>query len=177
MAASFLTCMSAACTSELDESISELNGIYLDLNFTTAETRANLNPDGTGSFSEGDKIGLYINNNTSVEYREVTLTNGIWQPRLRRSDFGEGPLTLSAHYPILPDDGSEGTERVIPIAADQTAEGYAASDLLFARKELAAGDNRAAMTFTRMPCTGSGSNSRTAGKSLRCSSAAGWRGV
>ena len=140
--------MSAACTSELDESISELNGIYLDLNFTTAETRANLNPDGTGSFSEGDKIGLYINNNTSVEYREVTLTNGIWQPRLRRSDFGEGPLTLSAHYPILPDDGSEGTERVIPIAADQTAEGYAASDLLFARKELAAGDNRAAMTFT-----------------------------
>ena len=95
--------MSAACTSELDESISELNGIYLDLNFTTAETRANLNPDGTGSFSEGDKIGLYINNNTSVEYREVTLTNGIWQPRLRRSDFGEDPLTLSAHYPILPD--------------------------------------------------------------------------
>ena len=88
MAASVLTCMSAACTSELDESISELNGIYLDLNFTTTETRANLNPDGTGSFSEGDKIGLYINNTTSVEYREVTLTNGIWQPRLRRSDFG-----------------------------------------------------------------------------------------
>ena len=66
---------------------------------------------------------------------------------------------------------------MIPSAADQTAEGYAASDLLFARKELAAGDNRAAMTFTRMPCTGSGSNSRTEGKSLRCSSAAGWRGV
>lgn len=117
------------------------------MNFTTAETRADLNSDGSGNFAEGDRIGLYIDNSSSVEYREVTLKNGIWQPQLRRSDFGEGELILSAHYPILPDDGSGMCERSFSVAADQTTKGYAASDLLFACKKLAANDNHATMVF------------------------------
>ncbi|WP_274958193.1 hypothetical protein [Millionella massiliensis] len=50
-----------------------------------------------------DRIGLYIDNGSEVQYRELTYQGGEWMPRLKRSDFGDGTLTMSAHYPAVAD--------------------------------------------------------------------------
>lgn len=78
----------------------------------------------------------------------MTYTSGTWEPRLRRSDFGDGTLTLAAHYPALTDQYGQAEKAPFTLAEDQTANGFAASDLLTAQKSLPAGDNRADMTFT-----------------------------
>lgn len=62
-------------------------------------TKADVGADGSGNFSEGDKVGLYIGNGDETQYRELTYAGGLWTPQLRRSDFGSGELTLSAHFP------------------------------------------------------------------------------
>lgn len=74
---------------------------YILLNFTKAETRASISDDGSGYFSEGDRIGLYLDNGSKIQYRELRFVNGDWQPRLKRQDFGSGRLTISAHYPVI----------------------------------------------------------------------------
>ena len=71
--------------------------------FTKTLSRADLSQEGAGSFSEGDCIGLYVACEGNISYRELTLTGGEWYPRLKRSEFGKGRLTLSAHYPVLPE--------------------------------------------------------------------------
>lgn len=76
---------------------------YLSLIFTKTLSRADLSQEGAGSFSEGDCIGLYVACEGNISYRELTLTGGEWYPRLKRSEFGKGRLTLSAHYPVLPE--------------------------------------------------------------------------
>lgn len=51
--------------------------------------------DGAGRFTEGDRIGLFVDNGSEVAYRELTYTAGSWEPLLRRSDFGDGELVIS----------------------------------------------------------------------------------
>lgn len=148
MALSLQVCLLAACTNEMTESPVNPGDGYLELNFTTIETRTELNQSGAGNFSQGDKIGLFIGNGATYEYRELTYTSGTWEPRLRRSDFGDGTLTLAAHYPALTDQYGQAEKAPFTLAEDQTANGFAASDLLTAQKSLPAGDNRADMTFT-----------------------------
>lgn len=148
MALSLQVCLLAACTNEMTESPVNPGDGYLELNFTTIETRTELNQSGAGDFSQGDKIGLFIGNGATYEYRELTYTSGTWEPRLRRSDFGDGTLTLAAHYPALTDQYGQAEKAPFTLAEDQTANGFAASDLLTAQKSLPAGDNRADMTFT-----------------------------
>lgn len=145
MALCLLSCLTAACNDEPAVSPGMPDDGYLELNFTVPETRTDLDASGAGSFSEGDKIGLYVNNGSKVEFRLLTYTSGNWEPRLLRSDFGEGALTLSAHYPAR-DDASESVS--FTLADDQSADGFAASDLLTAQQNLPAGSNRADMLFT-----------------------------
>ncbi len=148
MALSLLAGLTTACTQETNDLLAERHDDYLELHFSMAGTRTDLNADGAGSFREGDRIGLCIDNGTEVSYREVTLTNGAWEPQLRRSDFGSGELVLSAHYPTFPDDGSGSDTRSFTLSDDQRNEGYTAADLIYARRELPAGSSRAELVFT-----------------------------
>ena len=88
-----------SCSSEFQDNCQASDGGYLDIVFTKEETRADLANDGSGSFTEGDKVGLYIQGDKGLYYRELTYSGGQWIPRLKRNDFGEGPISLSAHYP------------------------------------------------------------------------------
>lgn len=142
------TCLLAACTGELNDPAAGGGNDLLELNFSIASTRTSLDDSGAGSFSEGDRVGLYIDNGTAVDYRELTLTGGEWQPQLLRSDFGSGELTLAACYPALSAEAGEEPAAEFVLAADQSAEGFAASDLLFAQRSLPAGSNRVEMSFT-----------------------------
>lgn len=121
---------------------------YILLNFSKNDTRADISDDGSGSFSEGDVIGLYLDNGSRIEYRELRYESGQWQPRLRRPDFGEGRLTLSAHYPVVKgeSDVAAGSYR-FSVATDQSGDGFEASDLLVSQAVLEAGNNRADLVF------------------------------
>lgn len=147
MALCLLACLAAACNDEPTDSPGLSNDGYLELNFSAPETRADLNASGAGNFSEGDRVGLYIDNGSKIEYRELTYTSGAWEPRLLRSDFGEGELTLAAHYPVRNTPAEEPGHATITLQDDQSGDGFTASDLLTARKVLAAGVNRADMLF------------------------------
>lgn len=109
---------------------------YLHLTFTKSETKASINSDGSGEFTNGDRIGLFVSDGTINSYRELTLDNGEWTPALRRSEFGDGTLTLSAHYPVMA-DGSM-TSCTVDMPSD---------DILFSQEVIAEGENSAAMTF------------------------------
>lgn len=91
---------------------------------------------------------ILIDNGTEVAYRELTLTGGEWQPQLRRSDFGAGELTLAACFPVQGAGAGKSPVAEFTLAADQSAEGLAAADLLFAQRSLPAGSNRAELSFT-----------------------------
>ena len=148
MALSLLACLAAACNDEPTDLPTPSHDGYLELNFSVPETRADLNASGAGNFSEGDRIGLYVDNGSKVEYRELTYKSGTWEPRLLRSDFGEGTLTLAAHYPIQTEQAVDPEKAAFTLSGDQSADGFTASDLLFARKSLPEGENRAEMTFS-----------------------------
>lgn len=42
---------------------------YISLHFARVETRAEMDDSGAGSFTEGDRIGLFIDNGETVSYR------------------------------------------------------------------------------------------------------------
>lgn len=128
----------ASCISEQYDHSDNLSGEgYIHLSFNIADTRASIGPDGSGSFSEGDNIGIFIDNGTSVYFRKLTLENGEWAPRLKRSDFGEGPLSVSAHYPVLTDGSA--TTCTIDVPVD---------DILFSKTVLEAGEYSKSMHFS-----------------------------
>lgn len=135
-----------ACTTDPNDGSVEHNDC-LQLNFAWPETRADLGEDGSGTFEEGDRIGLYIDNGSEVLYRELTLQGGEWLPRLTRKEVGDGRLTLAAHYPLL--GGEEGaTDRyAFDVAADQNGTGRDASDVLVSQAVVEEGAYRADMRF------------------------------
>lgn len=101
---SLLVCLvsvlSVSCDADSSVAVSDdRNDGYLQLEFSRDMTRADIGNDGSGSFSAGDVVGLYVDNGDNVEYRELTYDGSEWLPRLERSEFGFGELVLSAHYP------------------------------------------------------------------------------
>lgn len=145
MALCLQVCLLAACTRETTDPVAERHDDFLEVVFSTIETRTDLDENGSGTFSEGDKVGLFIDNGSTIEYRELTCTGGQWLPQLKRSEFGDGTLTLSAHYPAQTE--ADPTHAAFTLTDDQSSDGFAASDLLFARQSVPAGSNRAEMTF------------------------------
>lgn len=139
----------SSCVSDEDKHISSSEDEYLHLTFTKTVSRADLSSDGAGNFSEGDCVGLYVKSEGGLHYEELTLQDGEWYPRLKRSDFGAGTLTLSAHYPVLPESSRSNPETAsFQVALQQDEDGKKASDLLFAQSVLDEGTNRAALSFT-----------------------------
>lgn len=82
--------LATACTTGPDETGVDAGDGYIRFTFAQPETRAELGTDGAGRFTEGDRIGLFVDNGSEVAYRELTYTAGSWEPLLRRSDFGDG---------------------------------------------------------------------------------------
>ncbi len=134
--------------SKKEEYVPVSRDAYLELFFSSPASRADLSADGSGVFQEGDCIGLYIDNGNEIQYRELTYSSGDWQPRLKRSEFGEGRLRLSAHYPAQHLTGETDPEQyVFPIATDQSASDENPSDLLVSQVWLEAGDYQAQLIF------------------------------
>lgn len=142
--------LATACTTGPDETGADAGDGYIRFTFAQPETRAELGTDGAGRFTEGDRIGLFVDNGSEVAYRELTYMAGSWEPLLRRSDFGDGELVISAHYPADGGAEAEPANRIFRVATDQTGAGRAASDVLFARQTLGAGVYRADMTFRHL---------------------------
>lgn len=138
----------SGCSSEQDLDGGITGDEFLHFEFKKTETRATLDTDGSGSFSEGDKIGLYISSNLGVQYRELTFHDGVWTPLLRRSDFGPGILSLAAHYPAQSEKASSDLD--FQIKTDQSASGKSESDLLFARTILEEGNYDAVFSFRHL---------------------------
>lgn len=136
----------SGCTSEDIGTEGDGDAGYLHLAFSMEDlTKADIGADGSGNFSEGDRIGLYIGNGQETLYRELTYSAGEWKPDLKRSDFGSGELYLSAHYPAVPEPSDTSCD--FDVATDQTGSGYAASDLLVAQAAVPEGKYDAVLLF------------------------------
>ena len=74
-----LVCISsialAGCYDADDNAAADAGG-FLWLNLSKGETRAAIDSDGAGSFTEGDRVGLYIDNGTTTQYRELVYEAG-----------------------------------------------------------------------------------------------------
>lgn len=143
---SILSLFFFSCSSEFQDNYQDRNNEYLDIVFSKEETRADLASDGSGGFTEGDKVGLYIQGDKGLSYRELTYSGGQWMPRLKRSDFGEGPISLSAHYPATGEQQNSEAYQ-LNMALDQTGDGFNSSDLLFSKTVVGSGVYKADMNF------------------------------
>lgn len=146
-----LSLFAVSCAEDRTDSVTG-NGSdgYLQLEFTRDVTRTDIAEDGSGSFTAGDVVGLYVDNGSSVQYRELTYDGSEWLPRLKRSEFGLGALTLSAHYPAQGAADGEASSRSFSVSEDQSADGVSASDLLFATVSLGENQYRADFRFTHL---------------------------
>lgn len=64
--------LTTACRTGMTEERFDGAEDYISLHFARAE----VDDSGAGSFTEGDRIGLFIDNNEAVSYRELTRTSG-----------------------------------------------------------------------------------------------------
>lgn len=136
----------SSCSFEDDPALSDDD--YLLLTFSKVASRADLSSEGAGNFDEGDRIGLYVDCEGKVSYRELTMMGGEWYPRLKRSEFGKGCLTLSAHYPVLPESSRISPESFsFQVTAIQSGQGKEMSDLLFSRTVLEEGESHSTLIF------------------------------
>lgn len=144
-----LTSILWGCSADLNPYGNTESDGYIQLDLAKSGiTRADLGEDGSGSFVEGDRVGLYIDNGTGISYRELILEGGEWLPKLKRQDFGSGQLKLSAHYPTAPGISDiAGDHCEFEVELDQSGEGKDKSDLLVAQTVLEEGQNRACLTF------------------------------
>lgn len=98
--------------------------------FSQPVTRAEIGEDGSGTFEDGDQIGLYIYG-TPSRHSILTRKNGSWVPKFKRSDLGSGLVTFSAYYPAREDVQPETEKHFHRVLADQSSEGFDKSDLLW----------------------------------------------
>lgn len=137
-----------SCSSEFEDSLQQLsNDEFIEFTFTKTNSRAEVDNTGSGSFNNGDIIGLYLDNGENVEFRKLTYSDGKWTPALRRSDFGNGELSISAHYPLISEDN---TKASFNIPTEQNVDVYNPADVLFAKNILATGEYKADMRFNHI---------------------------
>lgn len=99
-----------------------------------------------GAFEAADQIGLYVtdyvNENTPMPLQIsgnrannmiVTYDGAAWTPE-QTIYWGEGKSDVYAYYPYI-SDIQDVESQYFEVAADQTGEGYEASDLLWAKAE------------------------------------------
>ena len=101
--------------------------------FDLSAARAAIGEDGSGAFEDGDRIGVYVYGSPTRHFI-LTLENGAWRPKLKKSDLGDGKI--SAYYPAREDVRPEENRHIHAVASDQSGEGYAESDMLWAHREI-----------------------------------------
>lgn len=101
--------------------------------FDLSAARAAIGEDGSGAFEDGDRIGVYVYGYPTRHFI-LTLENGAWRPKLKKSDLGDGKI--SAYYPAREDVRPEENRHIHAVASDQSGEGYAESDMLWAHREI-----------------------------------------
>lgn len=113
-----------------------------------SETRMLTDNDGNGSFTEGDRIHLFITSENTSSALEMEYEKGEWTPALKRSDYGKGKLELTALFPLLPSAGGNGNIRQISLPQNQELpENHAAADILFGSTQINADASSAALQF------------------------------
>ena len=122
---------------EIDEDGSLSRDGYVDFVFTgtSPESKADISWDGTGSFTDGDRVGLYVYG-SPTKHIVLTMEDGKWTPNLRKSDLGTGKVILSAYYPARDDVDPSWNRHEHKVLADQSGDGYEASDLLWSHKSV-----------------------------------------
>ena len=127
----------SGCVESEDYSSLKNDSEYVEMVFTQDNdgTKADIEEDGSGSFTEGDKVGLYI---YGEQTRQVILTmeDGQWTPKLLKSELGSGTVRLSAYYPAREDVSPETNLHTHRVDTDQTGDGYEDSDLLWSHLDI-----------------------------------------
>lgn len=112
------------------------------------DTRAVTNDQGQGSFSEGDRIEVLATGNQQTANIQLEYIDNKWTPSLQRADYGTGGLTLSALFPLLPQEGEDTFLRRLVLPADQRREAdHTAADVLFASTTISPADASATLQF------------------------------
>lgn len=140
----------SSCTQLNEENLVYNNNIQLTcLQSSWTSNRAITDNEGQGYFSEGDKIEVLTKGEKKHEIVQLVYTNGQWSPHLQRNNYGAGGLTLSATYPVLPQDDSNQTIRKINIPIDQNNDiNYISTDILFASTTISHTDISATLQFS-----------------------------
>ena len=115
--------------------------MYIEMMFTQENggTRAEIGNDGSGFFTDGDKVGLYICGK-QTKHIILTMEGGKWTPKLLKSELGTGTVNLSAYYPAREDVSPETNRHTHSVNTDQTGHGYEDSDLLWSHLDIKQGD-------------------------------------
>ena len=96
----------SGCVESEDYSSLKNGSEYVEMVFTQDNegTKAEIGEDGSGSFTEGDKVGLYI---YGEQTRQVILTmeDGQWTPKLQKSELGSGTVPRIVWTPTRPVTG------------------------------------------------------------------------
>lgn len=122
----------------------------ISFRFYLPQTRAAIGEDGTGSFEEGDEVGLYAYESGLHNYHLLSLQGGAWLPRLSAEELGEIRVSFTAFYPA-PQTPAESAVRNVycTVETDQSGEdGYRKSDVLGAQYESAVSDLGAEIPMT-----------------------------
>lgn len=116
-----------------------------EMRMEEAGSRADIQTDGSGHFTEGDTIILYARNLADGSQRRFTLhaSGGRWVPEIYWSEIGE-EVQFSAWH-LAPAIGlhsisQDSPEYLHALAIDQSEGGYERSDLLCAQVRARAGE-------------------------------------
>lgn len=110
----------------------------IEFSFTLPDaktSRASLMGDGSGKFEDDDQISLFLGDGP-VTHHILTFQEGAWTPALSREELGGETVTVNACYPAIHDASPEAAVLTFQLNTDQTGDGHAASDLLWAHQTI-----------------------------------------
>lgn len=142
-------CLSSCTEDNLPNENATNDGI--EFHFNLPQTRAIIDDNGSGSFEENDKIGLYIDDNEGPrQYCTLKMQNGRWIPLLNRKVLGTIRTLFTAFYPAPQTPVEEGyLWAYYTVAVDQSSEdGYRQSDVLAAQYDMVTSNNETSIPMT-----------------------------
>lgn len=93
-------------------------------------SRALIDENGNGNFVNGDCIDVWVSGRDLSASTKMEFDGNQWTPSLKRSDYGNGNLEVSAIFPVLSKVNDSDRSLTIPI--DQSIEAnYTMADVLY----------------------------------------------